>query len=218
MNDVVIHIEPLATVWGVVHMKNLDDPVLRAMDIEFGVDGASAAYWPSASRQKISPHGVFSFDVDPGEYVLSLKGLADGIYVKQARVLGVPKNQDLLGKIFRLPDSAWGPFEITLGTETGIVAGTVGDRGEAIEGAQVVLVPDEPLLRDRFQLADTDKAGAFLFDRVPPGAYHLFAFEDLASFEYFDLAMLKRHESESVPVVVPEHSKANLKLTLIHRY
>src|SRR6185436_12862092 len=165
--------------------------------------------------QKPSADGSFRIDgVSPGEFLVGpVTGLAPGFYVKEARF----SQTDVLGQPLRFFAGGSGSLEIVLSSKAGSLEGTTVDtqmRGAA--GAQVVLVPERERQRtDLYKTAASDANGQFLFRSVPPGDYRLFGWDALESYAYFDQELLRRVESQSIPVHVSESAGNNVTLKVI---
>lgn len=102
---------------------------------------------------------------------------------------------------------------ITVSGDMGSVEGRVaGDDGEPIAAAYVTLIPDQSRWdwESRYQETDADSEGAFVFDKVPPGRYRLFAWKDAPRGAPRDADFRKPFEKAGVPVAV----KANVKRTV----
>jgi len=165
--------------------------------------------------QRPAADGSFTIEgVNPGEFIVGpVAGLPAGIYVKEARF----NQSDVLGQPLRFFAGSSGTIEIALSSKAGNVTGTTVDsqmRGAA--GAQVVLVPERERKRtDLYKTAASDANGRFLFRSVPPGDYRLFGWEALESYAYFDQELLRRVESQGVPVHVSESAGNNITLKVI---
>ena len=114
--------------------------------------------------------------------------------------------------------SAGGPLIITVSARAGQIEGVVlDDKQQPTAGASVVLVP-EPKLRDRaeaFKDVTTDQYGRFVLKNLEPGAYKLFAWEDVEPGEYMDPEFLKPVEEHGYAVRIHEGSRESAELKLI---
>jgi hypothetical protein len=108
-------------------------------------------------------------------------------------------------------------LEIVLSGKAGQVDGTALDsRSAAASGARVVLVPERQRNRlDLYKTVLSDSTGRFLIRNVPPGEYRLFGWEALESYGYFDPEVLRRAESQSVPVQIGESAANSVTLKII---
>jgi hypothetical protein len=65
----------------------------------------------------------------------------------------------------------------------------VDDKGGAVAGTEIVLVPTDPALRfrrDRYGITYSDASGAFQLSGIIPGSYTAYAFERIEPDIYFD--------------------------------
>ena len=83
-------------------------------------------------------------------------------------------------------------------------------------GARLVLVPDLQRNRtDLYKTALSDSSGKFVFRSIPPGDYRVFGWEALESYAYFDQGLLRRFESQSVPVRLSESAASSVNVRMI---
>jgi len=159
--------------------------------------------------------GTFTINgVSPGEFIVGpITGLVPGFYVKEARF----NQADVLGQPLRFFAGGTGTLEIVLSSKAGNIDGTTVDASMRVaSGSQVVLVPERERTRtDLYKTAASDANGRFHFLSVPPGDYRLFGWEALESYAYFDQELLRRVESQSVPVHVSESAGNNVTLKII---
>jgi hypothetical protein len=199
---------PLSTMPG---WENIRVPLKPTVDSSFAPNLQPA----QPVTQRPTADGAFTIDgVSPGEFIVGpVTGLAPGFYVKDARF----NQADVLGQPLRFFAGGAGTLEIVLSSKAGNVTGTTVDaamRGAA--GAQVVLVPERERKRtDLYKTAASDANGRFLFRSVPPGDYRLFGWEALESYAYFDQDLLRRLESQGVPVHVSESAGNTVTLKII---
>ena len=113
--------------------------------------------------------------VIPGRYEVQADSGSESVYVKTVRYAGREVDDDGID----LSAGPAGAVQITLSTEGCDVKGTVnGSDGTPMGGATVVLVPESRRL-SQFRNLVTDQKGAFDFTKVPPGDYHILAWEEL---------------------------------------
>jgi hypothetical protein len=147
----------------------------------------------------------------PGPFLTVPPGLANA-YVKSITLGDI----DVLtyGVHFDRPPT--NPLEIVIGTHPGAVEGTIaGDRQTATSGISVVLVPNSRNRFDLFRTATIDPSGQFHLDRVPPGDYKLFAWDDLSDGAWQDPDFIRAYEDRGTPVRVREGAKDSIRLTTI---
>jgi Carboxypeptidase regulatory-like domain len=164
--------------------------------------------------QSTSADGVFRIDnVVSGEYFVSISPLPLNVYVKQARF----NQNDVLSKPMQFSSSDSGTLEVLLSSYGAQVDGTVMDeRQRGVPNTQAVLIPDR--LRDRIDLyktATTDSSGHFAFRGIAPGEYHLFAWEAIDPYAYFDPDVMKQFESNGKPMHIVESAKENVDVRVI---
>jgi len=169
---------------------------------------------PQPVSQSTSADGVFRIDnVVPGEYLVAIDSLPLNLYVKQARF----NQNDVLSNPMRFSFSDTGTLEVLLSSRGGQIDGTVTDeRQRAIPNTQAVLIPDRQRDRiDLYKTAMSDANGLFTLRGVAPGDYHLFAWEAIDPYSYFDPEVLKQFESKGKPVHIAESAKENVDVRLI---
>ncbi|HEX4997463.1 MAG TPA: carboxypeptidase regulatory-like domain-containing protein [Terriglobia bacterium] len=193
---------------GVRSLRELDGVVVTLTRKDGGVgDPRSSA---------LSADGSFTIlEVPPGTYTVSAP-VPLGFYIKGIRYSG----RDALsaGLTIRNVDPRSGSLDIVFGPGSSI-DGRILDRGNAVAGAQIVLVPDPrwdtARSPDRFKITATDTTGSFYLRGIAPGRYLAFAFEELENRFYFDPEFLNRFGVRGVPVQLEENGIARPDLTLI---
>ena len=188
-------------------------------------DGAGAT--PSNLYSNPGPDGSFVVEATPGNYrvsVVPLLGYAPGpsltalkslanAYVKFIR-LG---NVDVLNAGVHLEGPPTTPLEIVIGTNPGALGGSVltAQQAAAAAGVTVVLLPDVRGRSDLYRTTTTDPSGRFHLDRVPPGDYKAFAWEDVSDGAWQDSEFMRGLEPRGTPLHVAEGSTAAVQLTVI---
>jgi hypothetical protein len=81
----------------------------------------------------------------------------------------------------------------------------------------VVILPDVRGRIDLFKTTTTDPAGRFHIDRIPPGDYKAFAWEDVNDGAWQDPEFMGANENLGTPIHIAEGTTATLRLTLIPR-
>ena len=147
-------------------------------------------------------------------YRTRVSGLPDGYYLKSVRV----SDDEVMDSGIDMTRGAPGPLVITVSAKAGQIEGVVlDDKQQPTAGASVVLVP-EPKFRDRpetFRDVTTDQYGRFVLKNLEPGAYKLFAWEDVEPGEYMDPEFLKPVEQRGHAVQIHEGSRESAELKLI---
>jgi Carboxypeptidase regulatory-like domain len=156
------------------------------------------------------PERVFTVSLAAGHYTIQL---SRGMTLSHAWLNGT----DILADGLTVGDTGRIQLDLVASVETGQIAGNVVNAsGEPPAGATVVLVP-EAKLRDqtqRFDNVSTDQYGNFLLKDVAPGAYKVFAWDDVEEGMWFDPDFLKKFEKFGEPVTVKAKQAERVKITL----
>jgi hypothetical protein len=169
---------------------------------------------PSPVSQPSTPDGAFRVDtVLPGEYRVSVAPLPPDVYVKQVRF----SQADVLNKPMQIASSDSGTFDVTLSNRGGQIDGTISDEKQhSVPGIPVVLIPDRQRDRiDLFKTTSSDDKGLFTIRGIAPGDYHVFAWEAMDPYAYFDPELLKQYEQKGKSVHVAEASKEVIDVRMI---
>ena len=163
---------------------------------------------------KVGPDGSFRLAaVTPAIWDFTLDGLPGDLWIKSAS-LG---NLDVLHGELNLSSGAKGPLRIVLARNGAQVSGTVTQNGQPCNGV-VVLAPAAADLQGSAQMyrsMATQDQGTFVFKGVRPGAYKLFAFQDVEPMAWLDPEFLKPVESLGEAISVGEGERATRQLTPI---
>jgi hypothetical protein len=190
--------------------------------------GVGATSTPSYSLPR--PDGSFVVEATPGDFrlnvapILNLAARTPGppnfrvppslqnAYVKSMRL----DDADVLNSGLHLKGPVTAPLEIVIGTTPGVFEGSVSAGGQpAGPGIIVVLVPDVRRRTDLYKTTTTDPAGRFRMDRVPPGNYRAFAWQEVSDGAWQDPDFMQTHEARGVAVPISEGSTTNIQLTMI---
>ena len=109
-------------------------------------------------------------------------------------------------------------LSITVSDERGGVAGQVtGTYGQPFPGAVVTLVPDPTRWDwpDRYQELEADSMGRFTFEKVAPGRYRVFGWQDIQRGAAQDAEYRKPYEKFGVAVDVTANGKQAVELKAI---
>jgi hypothetical protein len=109
-------------------------------------------------------------------------------------------------------------IDVSLSSAVGIVDGAVtNEKKERLANAVVVAVPEAKYRKrsNRYQRAMTDQDGHFTMRAVRPGAYTLFAWEDLEGDEYLDPEFMTPLEGRGVPVKLDKSGRQTFALKAI---
>jgi hypothetical protein len=149
--------------------------------------------------------GTFTLKNVPSalEYRLHVTGLPKGTYLESGSI----GSTDMLMGPFSVGDQSVTTMELRLGFSPGRITGTVVDatrnpRPDAV----IALIPDARERPDLYFSGLADKNGRFTFDTVPPGNYHLFAWDSIANGSYQSSAFLQRFNDRGQPVHIDKNS------------
>lgn len=176
------------------------------------------ALFAGASYSAPLPDGSFVVSAAAGDYRLNIAPLLNVVpagiqtavppalqnaYVKSIRF----GNVDVLNGALHLDGKPSGQFEVVIGTHPGAIDGQA-----SAADLSVVLVPNLRNRTDLYRTATTDASGQFHFDRIPPGDYKLFAWEDVQDGAWFDADFLRENENQGTPVRIVEGKTETVRL------
>ncbi len=168
------------------------------------------------SLASVKADGTFSLsNVPEGAFDVYLFGVPGGVYLKSARING---QETLESGLTIIRGQPLGTLELELGHSGAQIDGLVLDAEKLpISGAQVVLVPDgnRRTRMDFYKTTTTDQMGRFHLGGVPPGAYKLFAWEDIEPGAYMDPEILRLFESRANQLTIEDLRRYDAELTLI---
>ena len=150
---------------------------------------------PGLEPETYSPfaNGRFTIELLARDYRIDISRTV-GHYVKSMTLNGV----DVLNPGLRVASSSEAPLEIVVAKQFGAVEGRTAGRDTT-----VVLVPDPARRGQRGLFRSVKAGGTFRFEKVPPGDYKLFVWDN-ARVEnggpYLDPEYLRRYEDRGVPV------------------
>ena len=143
---------------------------------------------------KVAPDGSIRLaGLTPGFWKLSLESVPEGLWLKTATF----GDNEIQSGEFQANESARGHLRIVLDGNGARISGTVVHQGQPCR-ATVVLVPAAPELRGAlalYRVTNASERGVFTLTAVRPGAYKLFAFQEIDPFEWFDPDLLRTVES-----------------------
>jgi hypothetical protein len=193
----------------------------------FGVDGRfSFAIAPGDYFLNIAPilnrTGIIASNIPigniPGRVLpvstaFNIPATLKDVYVKSIR-LG---DKDALNGGLHLDGATSEVLEIELSTQAATLAGIVED-GTGVPAANVVtvLIPDEPLRQrpDLYKVTRTDGAGRFMFDRIPAGAYNVFAWEQILDGAWRDSDVMRQYDSRGTAIRIEDGRHFDTKVML----
>jgi len=166
----------------------------------------------------IGADGSFVLEnIGSDRYIVSVVGLPPGCYTKSIR-LG---RDDVLDNPLDLARASGGVLEIVLSDGAAEIDGVVADDDQrSFPGATVVLVPDsEPRrkMQQFYKTATTDQAGRYKLSSIDPGAYRIYAFDDIEAGEWMDPDLMNSVRSKGTDVKVQQGGRQTLELKVIPR-
>jgi hypothetical protein len=180
------------------------------------VDGSTTA-GPTgivAQSRATGSDGTFRIDnVPQAEYRLSMLGLPDGYYLKEARF----GDADVTSGSFRYAGTDSRTLDVVIRPGTSKIDGTVmNGQGQPVAGARVVLIPERSRERSElFRPATADPSGRFAITNVAPGDYKLVAWDSIEPFAFFDPELLKQADENGKSVRVAESSTQTFSVSVI---
>lgn len=182
---------------------------LRSVDApdDSGFFIASDAFGQSAT---VDRQGGFQWtNVKPGTYSVHLYGGDRDSYLKSV-TLGesdVDTGFSISGPV---------TLDLVVSPKGGRVEGAVTDHAQPVADATVVFVPEEKFrkVREHFAVATSDQRGHFTVRGIAPGAYTVFAWQDVEDGLYYDADFLRSQESNGTPVKVEVGSQQKIDLKL----
>jgi protocatechuate 3,4-dioxygenase beta subunit len=215
LTDARILISPVPDVSGRVTIESGPGVAAAAVErVKVGLK-STVSVAMDLNPQPVSAAGTFTLrNETAGDYVVTVSPGMEKGYVKSIK-LG---NADILNDGFHAGNMPDGEMLVIIGMNPGIIAGVARDEsGGPLPNMTVVLLPDE-YHRNRFDLyqsALSDAAGKYRFDRVPPGAYRIFAWEDVETDAWRNPAFMRLHENRGKGIIVVEGSSTNADLEVI---
>ena len=185
-------------------------PMIALSDLE-GMLGRS-------SNAQIEDDGTFALHgVMTAKYAVLVDALPEGVYVKSIRF----GQQDVTRTKLDLTSGVSGTLDILLSPGAAEVSGTVRNKdGVAMSGVEITLwprgMPPESVWNG-LSSSSTDQNGDFHITGLVPGAYYAVAWEEVESGLIYDIAFLKRFESQTTAVTLEEGSRQTVQPKLISR-
>jgi hypothetical protein len=146
---------------------------------------------------------------EDGAFVLT--GVSDGLrrvrvtsLAPDAYVLSVQEGEhDILAEGIRINRDT--SIHVEIGTSGGEINGTIVNVDNVpIAGGIVALIPDEPngTKGHLYRTAGSDQKGVFVIRGIAPGAYHLFAWRELAGAAYRNADFMKKYEGQGMAMKI----------------
>jgi protocatechuate 3,4-dioxygenase beta subunit len=215
VTDARIVVSPLPDVTGRVAIENRPGIAAAEMGrVQIGLKSTVATVL-DIKPQPVSASGNFTLrNGTAGDYVVSVSPGIEKGYLKSIQLGNIDVLNDGL-HTGTIPD---GEMLILIGTNPGGLAGIARDEsGAPMSNVTVALLPDEYHRNriDLYQNAISDAAGVYRFDRVPPGAYRLFAWEDVEKDAWRNPAFMRLYENRGKGINVGEGISGNADLDVI---
>jgi hypothetical protein len=145
--------------------------------------------------------GQFTFPgVGPGVYDVFVQGMPRNAYLQQAGFSYADRRLSQIRIDANQPPRSFHDDTQSLTSDAPLMASinigglavsgrVVDEKGGAVAGAEIILVPTDPLLRlrkDRYGITYSDSSGAFQLSGMFPGSYAAYSFESIEPDIYFD--------------------------------
>jgi Carboxypeptidase regulatory-like domain len=191
----------------------LDIPITTAS----GLTTAAPASDGSFILQKVLPGtyaiGLPALQYQRGAQPPRLQPALQNAYVKSIK-LG---SEDGLSGKLHLDAEPREPLEIVIGMNAASLEGRVITPvpGQDLSALSVALIPETRNRPETFKSTTTDKDGHFIFERIPPGNYKVFAWESVENNAWRVPEFLARDEQLGVPVQFVEGARKMLDVPII---
>ncbi len=175
---------------------------------DFSTEGIDSLAAISAQDGSIGIPSVW-----PAVYRMDCPLLPPGSYISQIR----QGDRDVLKDGLNVETSETNVV-VTLNGSGATAQGTVTDaKGQKVPNAIVALVPDAPL-RDvmyLYRASGTDQLGGFTMRAIVPGAYHVFAWQELEGASYKNAEFMKKVENQGSAVKAERGGKITLDVKIL---
>ncbi|MBV9761797.1 MAG: carboxypeptidase regulatory-like domain-containing protein [Acidobacteriaceae bacterium] len=210
--DIAIGLNPGVEVDGTVEVQGGSPDSLEGATVTLSDSEALMPGPPAHSR--IDASGAFRLSgVIPGLWDLSIGPLPPGVWTKEVLLNGRP----ITAGAIEIVGPTSGAFRIVLASGGAKLSGLVTRDGQPAN-ATVVLVPQSAEARDPlspYPSVLADDRGGFEFGGVRPGAYKIFAFEDVEPFAWLDPGFLKSVDALGQEITLGEGDNPKARLTVI---
>jgi protocatechuate 3,4-dioxygenase beta subunit len=214
VEGVNLAINPGADVTGHVHYDGDAPTPLPSLTVRLSPREQTLGV-PAPPAAKVDADGSFHFDdVNLENYNVNIN-TPQGLYLKSVR----SGTNDVLVSGLDLANGS-ASLDILLGLNPPQVGGSVvnAESGQPAVAVTVVLMPREKERQDLtyfYSTATSDQYGNFNFDRVTPGDYQVYAWEDVQFGQWFDPEWMKPYLGKGETLTAKEGSPVNVKLTMI---
>ena len=213
IEGIAISINPGADVKG--HVRYDGDPPQPLPSLTVRLTPREPMGMPAPQPAKVDDDGSFHFDdVNLEAYSVNIN-TPPGLYLKSVR----SGNNDVLVNGLDLANGG-GALDILLGLNPPQVGGTVvnAETSQPATAVTVVLIPREKERQDQsyfYSTTNTDQYGNFTFNRVTPGDYQVYAWEDVQYGQWFDPEFMKAYQGKGEILTAKEGTPVTVKLNMI---
>jgi hypothetical protein len=199
--EITLALSPALDIPGMVEWENASrggapKVIVRLTPSEGLAPGPEPRSW-IASDGSIRLTGV-----TPGFWTLTVDAMAKDLWIRKATFAG---NEISSGEL-HIREGARGQLRIVLSSEGAQISGTVTASGQPSR-ATVVLAPAAPEQRGYshlYRITNSSERGLFTLKGVQPGVYKLFAFQEIAPFQWFDPEQMKLVEGLAEEISVTQ--------------
>jgi hypothetical protein len=219
IENIILMLHPGFTVNGRITIEGRDPNQNQPEIPRIGVELRSDVQVPGLSlvRTPARPDGTFTIQgAPPGGLRLFLSGTPPNSYVKAAQIGGI----DVLSNGLQLEDQPSVPLEVLLSTKAGTIEAIVlDDQRKIVSAVTVALVPE--IMRrgqyDQYRSGTTDANGRIRLERIVPGDYKLFAWEEVEANAWQDADFIRTFEERGTTVRIVEGANERIELKVIVR-
>jgi hypothetical protein len=199
LDDVSIQLNPPRPLRGVIQIE--EEGSMKRPGLTVRLDAFTPSWSPSTVSRE---DGSFDFRLVASERYRVIVGgdAGKGFYLKEIRY-GDAVSKDGTVSVTGAGGSLVLVLSPHVASLVGKVSTTATDQSRRSVGTpQVVLIPDDVLGEAR--LATFDQTGTFSFDDLAPGAYKLYAFEDVPDGAWEDSAFMKEISGAGMEIQLAE--------------
>jgi protocatechuate 3,4-dioxygenase beta subunit len=211
---------------GVVRLEGQTRPdlshlyvVLGAIGNDSSFDSETNVFASSSGFAQVKRDGSFETEVVPtSNRVCAMVGARGGGFEDWYTSKVLLNGKDVLESGFRIADLQGRRLEVVISPHGGSVTGTALDAHKTpFAGAQIVALPSDPKLRDRYDLVQrtiADQQGRFKLRGVRPGSYIVMALEDEQQQPFTENGFLEKN-ADKIRTVKVDQSATQLELHTI---
>ena len=213
-NFIRIALAPSRELTGQIVVEGTTDRPADMSRIRVGLRSTVAAAMDIAP-QSVSPSCAFVLrDIPAGDYLFNVSSNVDKSYVRSIQA----GRLDLLENGLRGSGFTEGAVRIVIAMNAAELRGNaVDESGVPMSNVTVVLLPDESHRHrvDLYRSTTTDASGAYQFDRVSPGTYKLFAWEDVEKDAWRNPAFMSLYEGRGQTLQINEDASAMANVNVL---